>query len=212
MTAAPAVLFGAAVAFSILAVAAEATNRLRLARAFRPTAMVAIILLAAARSAAFPETHRMFIIAGLGVSLIGDILMMLPKKKFTAGLVAFLVTLLLYSAGILRTTAARVEIAVALPALVAAFFVLRTLFPHLGPMKAPISLYLLALTILICLAGQRFVDLGGAPAFFAAAGAIFFAASDTVLAFNRFVKKIPLAQVFILGMYFTAQIFFAFSV
>ncbi|MHB8053702.1 MAG: lysoplasmalogenase [Candidatus Aminicenantales bacterium] len=212
MTAASTALLGAAAAFSILAVAAEGTKHGSASRVFRPAAMVAIILLAAARPAAFSETHRLLIGAGLGVALVGDILMMLPKKKFLAGLIAFLVTHLFYSAGILQTMAAHVEFSVAMPVLIGALFVLRTLFPHLGPMKAPVSLYILVLAVMVCLAGQRYIDVGGSPALFAVAGAILFAASDTILAFNRFVRKIPFAQGFILGTYFAAQIFFALSV
>ncbi len=212
MTTVSALLLTTAVAAAIATVAADLKGRLVAARIFRPAAMAAVILLATVRPAATPESYRLFIVAGLTASLVGDIFMMLPKKKFTAGLVAFLVAQFLYAAAFLRAGTGRVEIMTALPLLIYAFFIMRTLFPHLGSWKAPVTVYVLVITVMAGLAVQRYIDVGGTLALFALIGAIFFVASDTILAVNRFVKKIPLAQFYILGTYFTAQILLALSV
>ena len=212
MTTAVSLLLAVAAASSITAIAADLRGRVGLAQIFRPLAMAAIIILALVRPAAMSESYRIFIVGGLIVSLVGDVFMMLRKKRFTAGLIAFLLAQFLYSAAFLQTMAARIEVMTVLPLLIYAIFMMRTLFPHLGPLKAPVVFYIMIITVMAGLAIQRYIDIGGTPAFFALIGAILFVVSDTILALNRFVKKIPIAQLFILGTYFTAQIFFALSV
>ncbi|MCX6564885.1 MAG: lysoplasmalogenase [Candidatus Aminicenantes bacterium] len=212
MTTGPALLLATAVSASIATIVADLKECFVPARIFRPTAMAAIILLAAARPAATSGSYRLFITAGLAASLVGDVFMMLPKKKFAAGLVAFFVAHCFYATAFLRAGTARVEITTALPFLLCAFFMMRTLYPRLGALKAPVTLYILAMTAMAVLAAQRYITAGGAPAFSAFAGAMIFIASDVILSVNRFLKKIPLAQLYILGTYFTAQILFALSV
>jgi uncharacterized membrane protein YhhN len=205
-------LLGLAAAAAVAAIAADLRGRLDIARVFRPLAMASIILLAAVRPVAMSESYRLFIVAGLGASLVGDVFMMLRNKKFTAGLAAFLLAHVLYTAAFLRTMSPRVEVMTVLPLLIYALFMMRTLFPHLGGLKAPVTLYILVITVMTGLAVQRYINIGGTPAFLACAGAILFVISDTILAINRFAKKIPLAQFYILGTYFTAQLLLALSV
>jgi uncharacterized membrane protein YhhN len=205
-------LLGLATAAAIATIAADLWGRLALARVFRPLAMASIILLAAIRPAAMSESYRLLIVAGLAASLVGDVLMMLRKKNFSAGLAAFLLAHVLYTSAFLRTMPPRVEVMTVLPLLIYALFMMRTLFPHLGRLKAPVALYILVITVMTGLAVQRYINVGGTPAFFACTGALLFVISDTILAFDRFVKKLPLAQFTILGTYFTAQILFALSV
>jgi len=212
VTTGSALLLATAVAAAIATIVNDLKGRPGPARIFRPAAMAAIILLATVRPAAASESYRLFIVAGLAASLVGDVFMMLPKKKFAAGLVAFLVAHVFYATAFLRAGTGRVEITTVLPFLFAAFFMMRILFPHLGALKAPVILYILAMTAMAVLSAQRYITAGGAPAFFAFIGAMFFIASDLILSVNRFLKKIPVAQFYILGTYFTAQILFALSV
>jgi uncharacterized membrane protein YhhN len=193
-------------------IAADLKSRLTLARVLRLTAMAGIILLAATSALHISKTYRLLIIAGLGASFIGDIFMTAPKKRFTAGLLAFLVAHICYSAAFLRIVSIRVEVMIALPFLVYALFVMRTLFPHLGSAKGPVALYIVVMTGMAILAAQWYINAGGTSPLFALGGAVLFTASDTILAFNRFFKKIPRAQLYILGTYFPAQVLLALSV
>lgn len=212
MTTGPAILLAAAAAAAIGTIAAEEWGRLRLARIFRPTALASIILLAVVLPARMPERYRLLIIAGLGASFVGDAFMMAKKKRFIPGLIAFLAAQFFYTAAFLQTMTARLEFMTALPFFIYAIFVMRTLFPHLGSEKAPVTFYLVVMTIMTTLAAQRYIDAGGISALFALSGAVLFVVSDTILAVNKFIRKIPHAQFFILGIYFPAQIFFALSV
>jgi len=212
VTTGPVLLLATAVAAAVATIATDLKGRLGLARFFRPTAMAAIIGLAAIRPGAVSAAYRTFILAGLAASLIGDIFMMLPKKKFVAGLTAFLAAHVFYATAFFRAGSGRVDFAAALPFLIGALFMMRVLFPRLGPLKAPVTLYILVMTAMAVLAAQRYIQAGGTPALLAFAGAILFIASDATLAVNRFLRKVPLAQLYILGTYFTAQILFALSV
>ncbi|MGZ5469974.1 MAG: lysoplasmalogenase family protein, partial [Candidatus Aminicenantales bacterium] len=61
-------------------------------------------------------------------------------------------------------------------------------------------------------AAGRFVDLGGLRPLLAFAGAVLFLISDSVLAYDRFGRKIGPAQIIILGTYFPAQLLIALSI
>jgi len=86
------------------------------------------------------------------------------------------------------------------------------LAPGLGKMKLPVLVYIAAITIMAGFAAGRFVDLGGTQPLLAFAGAVLFLISDSVLAYDRFAKKIRPAQILILGTYFPAQLLIALSI
>jgi uncharacterized membrane protein YhhN len=79
-------------------------------------------------------------------------------------------------------------------------------------MKYPVLLYVLVTTAMAGMAAGRFIQWGGEKTLFAFVGAALFMASDTVLAFNRFVRPLRRAQTVILGTYFVAQTLIALSV
>jgi uncharacterized membrane protein YhhN len=202
----------AAFAAGIGTIAADGKGNWRLVYVLKPAAMAAIILIALVRSPVFPPRYQTFIVAGLSASLLGDIFMMLRKKRFTEGLACFLVAHGLYIAAFLATMRPRVELPTALPLIFYAMIMMRVLFPHAGRIKAPLAVYIMAITIMAALGMDRFIRMGGTPAFEAFAGAVLFMVSDSILAVNRFVRKVPAAQPLILGTYFLAQWLFAMSV
>jgi len=86
------------------------------------------------------------------------------------------------------------------------------LAPKLGPMKVPVFVYIAAITTMAGFAAARYVDVGGTKTLLAFAGGILFLISDSVLAYDRFAKKVPLARLFVLGTYFPAQLLIALSI
>jgi uncharacterized membrane protein YhhN len=179
---------------------------------FKPLSMVFIIVLAALANPPFSPTYEYFILAGLVVSLAGDIFMMLRKKQFITGLIAFLIAHLLYIAAFLGTMRPHVSPGTAIPFLVYALFMSRMLFPYLGGMKAPVFLYILVISVMAMLAAERYIVLGGTRPFFALLGGMLFVISDSVLAADRFVKRFGAAQPIVLSTYFVAQSLIALSV
>lgn len=179
---------------------------------FKPLAMVFIILLALQGERPDASLYKYAIIAGLGFSLVGDIFLMLPVKRFIEGLVSFLVAHLCYivafSAGI-RLSFSSWLLALFLLYVVIMFAIL---FPHLGKMKLPVLVYELVIVIMAWRAVERWAQIGDTGALLALAGAILFVISDSAWAINQFVRRYKSAQALILSSYFCAQWLIALSV
>ena len=207
------VLAGLGLVAGALAIAADARGRRTAVYVSRPAAIVFLMLAALLKSpAAAPPPYRVFILAGLAASLAGDVFMILPRKRFAAGLAAFLCAQLCYGYAFWKFPVHLVSSAILLPFLVFALLVFRAVAPAAGRLKLPVLVYVAAITGMAWQAADRFVYLGGAAALAAFAGALLFLASDAALAWNRFVRPIGRAQLIILGTYIPAQALIALSV
>jgi uncharacterized membrane protein YhhN len=206
------VLSAAALASGLGAIIADRSGRWRLHYALKPATLALIVLIAVLRTPTFPPRYQFFIIAGLAVSMGGDIFMMLREKRLTEGLACFLLAHGLYIAALLATMRPGIDPLIALPFIFYAIIMIRFLFPHLGKLKAPVGVYIIIITSMAALSANRFVTMGGTPAFQACAAAILFVISDSVLAIDLFVRRIKGAQWLVLTTYFAAQWLFAMSV
>ena len=223
MTAAAVALAAAALAAGAATIAADAAGKRRLVYIFKPLALLLLIALAVfapssgslepvAPALRAPSAYRTFILAGLALSLVGDAFMMLRRKRFEAGLAAFLGAHVCYILAFRSAMLPRFAVQPLFPLVLVAALILRTLLPRLGKMKYPVLLYMLVITVMAGLAAGRFIQWGGPKTLAAFAGALLFMASDAVLAFDRFVRPIRRAQTLILGTYFVAQTLIALSV
>jgi uncharacterized membrane protein YhhN len=206
-----AILAVLAAASGVAAIVADHKKKRTLIYVFRPLTMLLVIAVAAGGQAA-AGPFKLRILLGLTACLAGDVFMMLEAKRFTEGLAAFLLGHLFYISAFLAVMRPRADLGTLLPLFIFASGMLTILFPHLGRMKVPVAVYILVIMIMAGLAIQRYVDVGGAPAFRAFLAAVLFLVSDSVLAVNRFVRPVPAAQKVILGTYFAAQLLFALSV
>lgn len=200
-----------AAASGVAAIVADHRKNWKLIYIFRPLTMLLIIAVAAGGEAA-AGPFKLRILLGLAACLAGDVFMMLKEKKFTEGLIAFLLGHLFYISAFLTVMRPRADLGTLLPLFIFASGMLTILFPHLGKLKVPVAFYILVITVMAGLAIQRYVDVEGAPAFGAFLAAVLFLISDSVLAVNRFVRPVPAAQKIILGSYFAAQLLFALAV
>lgn len=150
------------------------------------------------------------ILGGLGLSLLGDIFLMLPENRFLAGWGAFLAAHLLY---ITAFTSGLSELRwePALPIFGLASAALIYLFPHLSRFKLPVTLYVGVISLMAWTAWSRW--LGDAAAGFplAASGAALFMISDWILALDRFKGKFKSARALNLLTYYAAQMLIALS-
>lgn len=180
----------------------------------KPLAMLLIIALGLARAPGTPRGYALAILSGLLCSLAGDILLMLPGDRFSAGLLAFLLAHLAYIVAFAAAPGSDFGPGSALVLLPLALYggiVFCTLAPHLGRLRLPVCLYLLAIVAMAWCALDRWRATGTVAAGFAALGALLFVVSDTFLARNRFVARFDAAQPLILGTYFAAQWLIALS-
>lgn len=165
------------------------------------------------------SNYRRWMMGGLVFSLAGDVFLMLPQDLFVPGLLAFLCAHVCFLAAFLGDCgfAARRW---PLPACFGiAVLNLYLLWGSIAaPLRVPVIVYVL---VLASMAGQALVrarvfdargDAQAVSARWAAAGALMFMLSDSLLAWNRFHGAIPLSSVWVLSTYYLALWWIARSV
>jgi alkenylglycerophosphocholine hydrolase len=148
--------------------------------------------------------------AGLLLSALGDVV--LESGRFLPGLVAFLAAHIAYVlAFVLDERRPRLLLLLPFAAWSAGAFGL--LRPGLGAMALPVGVYVCVITVMMWRAAARVgsphVPTGAARA--GALGAVAFGASDTLIAFDRFLEPMPGARVPILVLYWLGQLGIAAS-
>jgi uncharacterized membrane protein YhhN len=176
---------------------------------FKPLTVLLIIAIALQSP---PSLYKYLIVAGLLFSLAGDIFLMLPKDRFIPGLLSFLLAHLFYIAAFTLDGARNVSVLAGLLLLAYGGLMLRLLFPYLGKMKLPVIVYMLVILLMVWQASNRCLSTVTSTGLLAFEGACLFAASDSLLAWNRFRSTFKSAQFFILATYFAAQWLIALSV
>jgi uncharacterized membrane protein YhhN len=197
---------------AVLATWSQAASHRRIHLVTKPLATGLIIAVAAAAAAPVPAAYKTLVLTGLILSLLGDVALMFPDKWFTAGLVAFLAAQVSYILAFKPLPGHPVSPATFLPFVLFGLLMFFLLAPKLGPMKLPVFIYIAAITTMAGFAAARFIDRGGTKPLLAFIGAVLFLISDSVLAYDRFARKVPGARVIILGTYFPAQLLIALSV
>lgn len=151
------------------------------------------------------EVQRGFFVAALLLSLFGDILLMLPRDRFLAGLGAFLLAHVAFSAGFIASdfSAARGALAMTFLIIVGAVVmqrVIRGVRAQGKPGVAPAVLaYGVALSFMVAFAFASRQPLAVVPA-------LLFYFSDGVISFRRFVAPRPWMPVAIIVTYQLAQV------
>lgn len=144
-----------------------------------------------------------FVAAGLVLSAVGDTL--LELGRFLPGLVAFLLAHVCYVAAFVSSDP-RPALVRAVPFAAFGAFVFTVLRPGLGEMALPVGVYVAVICTMMWRASARLG--GGTPAsaaWIGLAGAMAFAASDTIIAFDRFAAPIPGARWPIMTLYWLGQ-------
>ena len=180
---------------------------------FKPLTM-AIALVLIAFSAYSTRTESVFDIkshvwmaTALAGSLAGDVFLMF-EGFFIPGLVSFLVAHLCYLAVFKRGQRwfpHRGALAATMTVGAAMYGFLWTGGLPAG-LRGPVAAYVLVIALMAAQAMGRAVVLRDKPSLLVAAGAGFFMLSDSLLAINRFVQPLPLAQLWVLASYYAAQV------
>jgi uncharacterized membrane protein YhhN len=201
-------------------------RNLRWVAVWKPLSTLLVILIAAL---AFTRpnvdaTYSALVLAGLLLSLAGDVLLIFPSSRaFTFGLVAFLCAHLAYIAAFVHVQTAYAlgsnrpaeVISAAVLALVAGA-VFGLLRPTLGKMKAPVVLYMLVISVMVhrALATALVYPTASPFPMLIVAGALLFYASDAILAIDRFKLggAMPRGHLLNLSTYYAGQLLIALSV
>jgi uncharacterized membrane protein YhhN len=177
----------------------------------KPLTTVLLIALAWLRGTDTPPLRRL-VLAGLGLSLAGDVALLWPREGFLPGLIAFLLAHLAYIAAFCT----RGRFFVRWPPFAAyagvAGAILALLWPGVpAPLRVPVLLYVLCLASMAAQATAVWLAARGTAdavlARSAAIGGALFVASDALLATNKFAGPLPLAPLLVLATYWAAQYF-----
>ena len=180
--------------------------------AFKPLTMIMIISLAWERMTAFSSVYSYLILSGLCLSFLGDILVMLPGNKLIKpGLLVFLSGYLLYILAFSRN----IQIASYLPLAVSVALgavIYLYLYTRLEKMRVPVLIYVVVISVLVWLAINRYLVLLDQKSLLVMVGGISLLFSESIWGINKFRKKFWLAEILILGFYFSAQLLFTLSI
>jgi uncharacterized membrane protein YhhN len=163
-----------------------------------------VLCLAAAVAAQRRNPLVRALTVGLLLSAVGDAL--LEAGLFLPGLLAFLGAHVAYAAGFLLD-ARRPALPRALPFAGWGIAIYAFLFPDLGDLAVPVLLYLLAICVVMWRAAAR-IGAHGPPRadeWVGLLGALAFAASDTLIALDRFHAPLPGASLPIMLLYWAGQ-------
>jgi uncharacterized membrane protein YhhN len=171
---------------------------------FKPITMLLIISIAFLYPA-IDLNYKIFIIAGLLFSLVGDMFLIFPEKHFTKGLISFLIGHILYIFAFVVLAGFHITIWIFLPIVLLSILYLKTILPHTGNKTLPVIIYVIIITMMGWIALERLYYLQNLGSLLAAIGACLFMISDSVLALNKFRKSFHRAELIILSTYYTAQ-------
>jgi len=177
---------------------------------FKPLTTLLIIAYAWPRGRDLPAVRR-WVLAGLWLSLAGDVALMWPQQGFLPGLVSFLLAHLAY----LRAfTCAGSRLAARWAPFVAygllAALILSRLWPGVpSGLRLPVLAYVLCLASMAAQAAVVALQARGTPRQAAggvlALGGALFLCSDALLATNRFAAPLTMSGLWILSTYWLAQ-------
>lgn len=198
--------------FAAVAVATVATLALQ-ARGNRPVSAcvvkllpVTLLLIGLGVCGESRDALRSAVFAtGLAASLLGDLLLGLPRERFLGGLAAFLAAHVIYVAAFLSGEPRASAAAGALPAIPFALVggvVFALVRRGAGKLVAPVAAYAFAIVFMCAAACAR----GQADGcWLAPVGATLFFASDGVLAVNRFRRPFTGARPLLFALYVAGQ-------
>ena len=153
------------------------------------------------------------IACGLTLSAIGDVCLEMEKAHtrlplFLVGLGSFLGGHCAYIYAFFANPVELRPVSVLIPSLYSLCVFVAVLWPSLpSDMVVPVGAYVLVITLMMVAALSRKPEGYASLWSFrcAATGALLFAVSDTILAYNRFVGVVPGAKVAIMSTYYLAQ-------
>ena len=197
----------------LLCIRAEVRGQRRALYLSKPATMLCVIAIASLGSGSPADPYTRAILVGLLFSLAGDVWLMLPSDRFSAGLASFFVAHLCYVTAFAGPAGPRGGLPGLLPFVAAACGMLVLLLPHVrgGALRVAVVAYVAAIAAMGWQATERALDLADPDSRLAAVGAALFLCSDSALAWNRFRRPFAGAPALVLSTYFGGQWLIALS-
>lgn len=203
------IVFAAALAANLLAITLPSPVLIYFSK---PLIVISLFLYASSMSDG-NRLIRQKLLPALAFSWMGDLFLMFETNHslfFMLGLGSFLLAhifYILFFRGIRKMQADPPKLQFPVVLLTGMYIVtlLRILYPGLGGLKIPVTLYAVVLGGMLISAFQAFHRPVSPEARIAMAGAVLFIVSDSLLAVNRFYASIPQAGLLIMLSYGMAQ-------
>jgi len=193
-----------------LLIRAELGGKMRQAGVFKviSSALMWLVALLAIPNPTVNRTYLFGITIGLTFSFVGDVLLIASSNRaFLAGLVSFLLAHVAYLITLtLHGGWGWADLILLALLTVPAVKMYCTFQPGLGAMRGPVLVYIAVISLMV----QRALSTLFVPRFDHAAawlvgiGAVLFYVSDAILAYSRFVKRLPYHS-FSLAFYYAGQ-------
>lgn len=169
----------------------------------KPLTMVLLIGVAATLDVHDVGVQRWFLVA-LVLCLLGDVFLMLPQDRFTFGLAAFLLGHLAYVGGMVVDGIDLVRLGlgivlVTLALVVVAPRIVRAVAAEEPAFGRPVIAYMVVISAMVASAV-------GTGRIAAIAGAASFYGSDTLIAWNRFLRELPHGRLAVMVTYHLGQL------
>lgn len=197
--------------FSVFYLLITAFNQEENARVLKPF-LLPILLIAVYFSNSF--SSKKILLTALTFSWIGDIVLLFANQGelyFIVGLVAFLISHVFYivlfnKQTVTKSISNKISFGAGIGLILLYFFgMITTLGPKLGPLTVPVVVYAVVISSMLYFALKGSYQWNAIPYQSVLVGALFFIASDSILAFNKFYQPIPYASFLIMITYLAAQ-------
>jgi uncharacterized membrane protein YhhN len=199
------------IGFSLFYLAITALNQEEFARLLKPFLLPLLLL-----AVFFTDTFgtKKILLTALTFSWIGDIILLFANKGeiyFILGLVSFLISHVFYivlfsKQTITKSINNKLSFASGIGVILLYFLgMITTLGPKLGSLTIPVIVYAIVISSMLFFALKGSFQWNTIPYQAVLIGAIFFIASDSILAFNKFYEPIPYASFLIMITYLAAQ-------
>jgi len=157
---------------------------------------------------------KKILLTALTFSWIGDVILLFADRGeiyFILGLVAFLLSHIFYivlfnKQTISKTISNKLSFGAGIGLIVIYFsMMITTLGPKLGSLTVPVVIYAIVISTMLYFSLKGSFQWEAIPYHSVLIGAVLFISSDSILAFNKFYKPIPVASLLIMVTYLLAQ-------
>ncbi len=169
----------------------------------KPLTSLLIILLPLFGRGNASNTFKNTMLLGLVFCLVGDVFL-LWDRFFVFGLGAFLVAHLLFAVAFIKSFGFSKSIGALVLLLLISIWIYGLLWPHLGALKVPVLVYVLAIAFMTWQGMGAYIKNANPASRLVALGAVCFMLSDSLLGYNKFVVTLHWASAGILSSYWLA--------
>ncbi|MCJ7466640.1 MAG: lysoplasmalogenase [Maribacter sp.] len=196
------------VVLDLLVTSFDATS---LRMATKPMILLSLLLYFAIVGWRLQKRTYVFMLFALFSSWVGDVMLLFDHASglyFILGLLSFLIAHCCYILVFLRKwhpTPPPYFSLVALLLMVYGSTLFYILKDGIGTLSTPVAIYVVGILFMAVTAFRRLGSVGTRSFYLVFCGALFFIASDSLLAINKFLMPLPWTSVFVMATYATAQ-------